>query len=113
MTLKFCEKCNTLMKFREEDNLIIFECSVCGFIETVGDASSLRIQDKINLPDSRGEGIGESKNNFADYPNICKKCGYEFAQILDLGIFYSDEDNLILLKCGKCGFSERIGRKVS
>ena len=43
----------------------------------------------------------------------CPKCGYEKAQIIDMGIFYSDEDNLILLKCGKCGHSERIGRKTS
>jgi len=27
-----------------------------------------------------------------------------------MGIFYSDEDNLILLKCGKCGWSERLGK---
>ena len=44
---------------------------------------------------------------------MCKKCGYDKAQIIDMCIFYSDEDNLILLKCGKCNFAERIGRKVS
>jgi len=61
----------------------------------------------------RGKEVGEDKNIFANYHNVCKKCGYDKAQILDLGVFYSDEDNLILLKCGKCGFSERVGRKVS
>jgi Zn ribbon nucleic-acid-binding protein len=101
------------MNSREEDNLVIFECASCGFVEAVGDISSLGIKDKMNHHEPRGEGVGDDKNNFADYPNICKKCGYEFAQILDLGIFYSDEDNLILLKCGKCGFSERVGRKTT
>ena len=49
----------------------------------------------------------------ATYDHKCKKCGFSKAQIIDMGIFYSDEDQLILLKCGKCGYSERIGRKVS
>jgi DNA-directed RNA polymerase subunit M/transcription elongation factor TFIIS len=113
MTLKFCERCNALMNSREEDELIIFECPSCGFFEAVGDISSLDVKEKMIPSELRGEGAGEDKNDFADYPNVCKKCGYGFAQILDLGIFYSDEDNLVLLKCGKCGFSERIGRKVS
>ena len=113
MTLKFCEKCNTLMNFKEKDGLTILECPNCGFIESVEENEILKSKEKIIPAEPRGEGIGKDKNNFADYPNVCKKCGYGFAQILDLGIFYSDEDNLILLKCGKCGFSERVGRKVS
>ena len=60
-----------------------------------------------------GEGFVEGLNEFANYIHKCKKCGYGKAQIIDMGISYSDEDNLILLKCGKCGFSERIGEKVS
>ncbi|MBI2045655.1 hypothetical protein HYT23_06355 [Candidatus Pacearchaeota archaeon] len=60
-----------------------------------------------------GEGVVKDENEFADYPNKCKKCGYDKAQIIDMGVSYSDEDNLILLKCGKCGCSDRIGNKVS
>ena len=113
MTLKFCERCEALMNSRQEDGMIIFQCSSCGFVETVADASTLNVKETIISEKTRGEGVGESKNEFADYPNVCKKCGHGFAQILDLGIFISDEDNLILLKCGKCGHSERIGRKTS
>jgi Zn ribbon nucleic-acid-binding protein len=101
------------MGFRQEDNMIIFECANCGFVDTSPDDSSLNVKETIISPIKRGEGVGENKNDFADYPNVCKKCGHGFAQILDLGIFISDEDNLILLKCGKCGHSERIGRKTS
>ncbi len=101
------------MGFRQEDGMIIFECANCGFVDTAPDDSSLNSSEKMIPSQKRGEGAGEDKNDFADYPNVCKKCGYEFAQVLDLGIFISDEDNLILLKCGKCGYSERIGRKTS
>jgi len=57
--------------------------------------------------------ISEVGNEFADYNHKCQKCGYGKAQIIDMGLSYSDEDNLILLKCGKCGWSERVGNKVS
>ncbi len=61
----------------------------------------------------KGQGVGTSENIYANYEHECKKCGYSKAQIIDMGVKYSDEDNLIFLKCGKCGFSERVGRKVS
>ena len=60
-----------------------------------------------------GEGVLSDENKMATYKHKCEKCGYGKAQIIDVGPLYSDEDNLILLKCGKCGFSERIGRKTS
>ena len=60
-----------------------------------------------------GEGVVPAINPMATYKYKCKKCGYGKAQIIDMGLSYSDEDNLILLKCGKCGWSERVGNKVS
>ena len=70
-------------------------------------------ENKIEPVEEKGEGAVKEQNVFATYKNVCKKCGYDKAEIIDMGIFYSDEDNLILLKCGKCGYSERIGRKTS
>lgn len=113
MALKFCQKCETLMSPHRKNNSILFKCPACGFCKEVKEGDFLKSNEKIEVKKSKGEGVGEDKNEFATYNHICRKCGYDKAQILDLGIFYSDEDNLIMLKCGRCGFCERIGRKIS
>ena len=60
-----------------------------------------------------GRGVVTDKNTFATYDHECEKCGHKKAEVIDVGVLYSDEDNLILLKCGKCGYSERVGKKTS
>lgn len=109
MTLKFCQKCKALLSPHKTNREIFLKCVSCGF----EDFSQLTSSEKIEKPNELGKGIILNQNTFANYLNKCKKCGYDKAEIIDMGIFYSDEDNLILLKCGKCGFSERIGRKTS
>ena len=111
MTLKFCQKCKSLMSPHKENGEDFLKCLDCGFIEGMSELF-LKTSEKIKK-DEIGSGVKDNKNIFATYSNICKKCGHGKAQILDLGIFYSDEDNLIMLKCGNCGFSEKIGRKTS
>jgi DNA-directed RNA polymerase subunit M/transcription elongation factor TFIIS len=59
-----------------------------------------------------GEGIVKEKDVFATYNHKCKKCGYEKAEILDLGAQYSDENELVMIKCGKCGYTERVEKKT-
>lgn len=113
MGLKFCKDCQGLLILKEHKEGDYFECTNCGHIEIFTEDNGLSSKENVIPEEIKGEGASEDKNIFADYPNICKKCGHGFAQILDLGVFISDEDNLILLKCGKCGFSERIGRKTS
>ena len=110
MALKFCQKCKTLMSPKKKDNEFFMKCDNCGCIDTL--SHSLSVNEKIKRKKKIGKGIAEGENEFATYDNKCKKCGYGKAQIIDAGIYYSDEDNLILLKCGKCGFSERIGRRI-
>jgi DNA-directed RNA polymerase subunit M/transcription elongation factor TFIIS len=77
-----------------------------------GIAEPLKEKEKI-INKKLNQGIVKEENEYANYKNKCKKCGYEKAQIIDMGVFYSDEDNLIFLKCGKCGYSERIGKRTS
>jgi len=112
MKLKFCQKCKTLLSPHKKDGKVFFECFNCGFSE-ISDGKFLVTSEKIKAPKEIGKGAVEDKDIFATYNHICEKCGHDKAEIIDVGIFYSDEDNLILLKCGKCGYSERIGRKVS
>jgi len=113
MTLRFCEECEGLLFVKEDKGVSYFECSSCGHIQIFGGNDYVCSKETMTPRKIKGDGANEDKNDFADYHHVCRKCGYEFAQILDLGVFISDEDNLILLRCGKCGFSERIGRKTS
>ncbi len=112
MTIKFCPKCNNILipkKISEEE--FVEKCGFCGYSKKFK-GGSLIIKEKI-IHKKTGEKILKDENEFAIYHNKCQKCGYDKAQIIDVGVFYSDEDNLILLKCGKCGWAERIGRKTS
>ncbi len=113
MPLSFCPKCSNLLIPEKLDGKGFSEiCKFCGYSKKFIDKPVI-IKEKIPKREKTDGKILEVKNEFADYKNKCQKCGYNKAQIIDMGIFYSDEDNLILLKCGKCGWSERIGRKVS
>ncbi len=85
-------------------------CHSCGFVQY----SKVVLSSNEKLPEKEeiGEGAVKGENVFATYEHKCKNCGYDKAQVIDCGIFYSDEDNLIFLKCGKCGTSERVGDKA-
>ncbi|MCK4552663.1 hypothetical protein KAT80_00470 [Candidatus Pacearchaeota archaeon] len=106
MTLKFCQKCKTLLSPQKKNGEVFLKCSKCGF------ESNTDLTSRENIPKKEkvGKGISKDENIFATYEHKCSKCGYDKAQVLDLGISYSDEDNLFLVKCGKCGFSERVGK---
>ncbi len=113
MTLKFCKKCKTLLRPHKREGKIFLECSNCNYSEIIDRDNHLVTSEKIKKPKKVGEGSVREEDIFATYNHICKKCGYDKAEVIDVGIFYSDEDNLIMLKCGKCGYSERVGKKTS
>ena len=54
------------------------------------------------------KGVLEDVNPLASYPHVCKKCGYDKAQIISKGIKISDEDELMEYVCGRCGLHERV-----
>ncbi len=109
MVLKFCPKCKSLLKFEKHEKSILLKCTKCDYKLEINNKNFLKVGEKINKKSKIGKGVAENKDIFATYPHKCKQCGYDKARIIDMGIFYSDEDNLILIQCGKCGFSERIG----
>ncbi len=109
MKIKFCPNCDQILLPTKKGEKFFVECNKCGHGKEVKD---LKLKEKIKKIE-KGKGVVKGGNPLATYHNKCPKCGYDKAQIIDMGIFYSDEDNLILLKCGQCGYSERIGRKVS
>ncbi|MDP3966011.1 MAG: hypothetical protein Q8Q04_00590 [archaeon] len=110
MGISFCKGCKNILPPTNSDQDFI-ECRNCGLKHK--NKRNLISSEKIKRHPKKGEGAKSEENIYASYKHLCRKCGYEKAQIIDMGIKYSDEDNLIFLKCGKCGFSERIGRKVS
>ncbi len=71
------------------------------------------IEDEKIISRDVGDGVVKEKDVFANYKHKCKKCGYGKAEIINLGAQYSDENELILLRCGKCGYSERIEKKAT
>lgn len=107
--MDFCKECGSIMFYFKENNLLKSYCKKC---RTTKETSSKSFS-QTNKIETKGQGIIEGLNPSANYNHICKKCGHEGVQIIDVGILVSDEDNLILLKCGKCGFSERLGRKTT
>ena len=113
MTLRFCQKCKTLLSPHKTDTQTFLECSNCGWFIEVDNKTFLISKEKIIPKEKKGAGTAENQDFSSGYNHICKNCGHDKAKIIDMGIFYSDEDNLILLKCGKCGAAERIGDKTS
>ena len=113
MSLKFCPKCQSiLMPEKIGDKEFLLKCAHCGYSEKFKGKSMIE-KEKIFRKGKTGDRILKNENEFATYKHKCPKCGHNKAQVIDVGIFYSDEDNLILLKCGKCGWSERIGKKTA
>ena len=56
--------------------------------------------------------IVEDKNHLATHHHICKKCGYDKAELIEMNPMYSDEDYVYRMKCGKCGHTEQLAGKV-
>jgi DNA-directed RNA polymerase subunit M/transcription elongation factor TFIIS len=54
----------------------------------------------------------DGKNILAVYDHICKKCGHDKAELIEIMPSYSDEDSMMRMKCGKCSFVEQLEGKV-
>jgi len=111
MSMEFCPECNGILIPKRSGEKFIIACKNCDYFRNA-EVGQLIEDEKIITKPKKGQGIAKDENEFADYKHNCKKCGYGKAQIIDAGVFISDEDNLIMLKCGKCGYAERIGRKT-
>jgi DNA-directed RNA polymerase subunit M/transcription elongation factor TFIIS len=97
------------MFYFKENNLVKTYCKKCS---TSGESLGISFNEK-HKQKLIGSGAMSDENTSANYDNKCKKCGHVGAQIIDVGVLISDEDQLTLLRCGKCGFTERVGRKTT
>ena len=107
--MEFCKNCNSLTFYFKEKGTVKTYCKKC---RTAKESIGTTFNEKT-INEIRGTGISSEKDPTATYDNKCKKCGHIGAQVIDVGVLFSDEDHLILLKCGNCGFSERVGRKAT
>tara|TARA_Y100000310_G_scaffold89559_2_gene86660 strand:- start:8732 stop:9064 length:333 start_codon:yes stop_codon:yes gene_type:complete len=109
--LNFCPECKDLLIPKVEEGKLFIKCGKCDFSKHV--TKDLITKEKIRHTGERGEGVVKDENIFATYDNECEECGYGKAEVIDIGVLISDEDNLIFIQCGKCKHVERLGRKTS
>jgi len=86
-------------------------CVSCGNIEKIS-AGDLTASEEIKKKSEKKSGVVNHENIYATYDFICKKCGYDKAEIIERQPYITDEDSLTFLKCGKCGFTEQLARKI-
>jgi len=103
--MKFCVHCKSLMTQNGENNLI---CLNCNYMEIGEIVSNEKLKERKII----GTEVADEINMFADYDHVCKKCGFGKAQIVERQPAVSDEDSLLYLKCGKCGYSQKMARKT-
>jgi DNA-directed RNA polymerase subunit M len=96
----FCDKCGKIMNI--ENN--IAKCS-CGFERVLEEG--IHVSENIKQTPEIGKGFVKDKNELATFPHLCKKCGYDKAQLIELGVWFGDEAGVIRYKCGKCGYIEQ------
>ncbi|MBI2102453.1 hypothetical protein HYT55_01330 [Candidatus Woesearchaeota archaeon] len=56
--------------------------------------------------------VSDGLNPLAVHQHKCKYCSYDKAELIEIAPFYSDEDSIIKMKCGKCGRVEQLEGKV-
>lgn len=102
MSLIFCPVCNKLLQIKSENGNNIAFCT-CGFKRFSGVELEASEKTHSNL---RQQGVA-TDNNSEGITHICKKCGNDKAEIIDLGERMNNESSVYIFKCLKCGYSER------
>ena len=64
-----------------------------------------------NLHPGKHIEVMDGKNILAVHDFVCKKCGFDKAELIEISANYSDEDNIMRMKCGKCGHVEQLEGK--
>ncbi|VVB78915.1 Transcription factor S [uncultured archaeon] len=104
MALEFCPICKNLLQIKSENGKNIGFCN-CGFKKT--SEIELYATEKKKKTPEKGKGIAENILDLDGITHKCKKCGFDKAEIIDLGVQISDEAGIVLFKCKKCNHQER------
>jgi len=74
----------------------------------VQDAETITIKNNSSKRIEVMDGV----NILAVHDFVCKRCGFDKAELIEISANYSDEDNILRMKCGKCGHVEQLEGKV-
>lgn len=56
--------------------------------------------------------VSDGANPLAVHTHPCKRCGHDKCELIEVQPFYSDEDQFLRMKCGKCGYTEKLEGKL-
>ena len=107
--MEFCDKCGAMMK-PEKDNRYVLLCS-CGYRKAINRTTMTETMKK----EKELEVVHDPINPLAVYPHVCSKCGFDKAQLISKGVWYTDEDEVVEYVCGRCGLHEKLsdGSKIT
>ena len=101
--LEFCPMCRALLIQKEVKGRIIGVCS-CGFMRT-GGINILGEDNNVERGKLTGSGVAnESDSKGEGFSRICDKCGFDKAEAFSIT---SNESEVTIFKCLKCGYSVR------
>jgi len=94
--MEFCDNCGKPLIVK--NNTLV--CN-CGFEKSI---NQIITKENIKKPEKVSEEVlNENKPEPGKgFPFNCDSCGYKFADVVDLGVSYSDESNVTLFRCRKC-----------
>ncbi len=99
----FCDKCGKILQIKTDNNKVHGICN-CGFS---GEITPLIFKDKsFSKQEETGKGVAKKPKTLG-FPHVCIKCKYKECDLEVIGAPYSDESDIYLYKCKKCGFIER------
>ena len=67
----------------------------------------IKFTEKTRKKEEKANGVFSAEETAEGFPHKCEKCGHGEADVHDLGAPYSDESNVYLFKCKKCGYVKR------
>ena len=106
----FCKSCGSLLRPKSTPYGKWMACPH-------GHAQPELNQEKVeikhqNVDQGKEIRVHDGKSYLAVYDHLCKKCGHNKAELVEIMPAYADEDVTRLMKCGKCGYAEMLDGKV-
>ena len=105
----FCTTCGSMLSLKKTDYGKWMSCP--------NGHSQPKLVQKTEVYSEKGREVrrieaADGVNILAVHDHVCKKCGYDKAELLEIGPSYSDEDGIYRMKCGSCGHVEQLEGKV-
>ncbi len=107
----FCKTCGTLLRPKTTEYGKWMACPN-GHAQPEMQTSSKTVTTENKKQDKRVE-VHDGQNILAVHDYVCEKCGYDKAELIEIQPFYSDEDSIYRMKCGKCGHVKQLEGKVT